>query len=133
VNIANLLQNLGCVAHHQGDFPRAAALFRESLSLCAELGDRRSIAGCLEGLAGVAGRTAHPERAACLFGAAAALQEAIGARLHSADLAEYNDNVALVQSQLAREAFAAAWAAGRALTLDQALAYAAEETPTPAR
>ena len=39
-------------------------------------------------------------------------------------LAEYDRTVAAIQTQLDEAAFAAAWAEGRALTLEQAIAYA---------
>src|SRR5215208_2422425 len=64
-------------ARDQGDAEQALALFGEGLALFVELGDRRMVALALEGIAGLAGRW-QPERAARLFGAASAVQEASG-------------------------------------------------------
>ncbi len=44
--------------------------------------------------------------------------------MHPADRADYDRIVATVRAQLGEEAFAAAWEAGRAMTLDDAIAEA---------
>jgi len=41
---------------------------------------------------------------------------------------EYDRTVAAIQTQLNEAAFAAAWAEGRAMTLEQAIAYALSES-----
>ncbi len=129
---ARALHNLGYVAHAQGDAEGAAARFGESLRLFQERGNKRGMA---EGLAGVAavivGRTAEPEhaaRAARLLGAAEAQFQTIGAALWPADQLEYERSVTAARAALSDEVFAAAWAEGRAMTLEQAIAYALEET-----
>jgi len=55
--IANLVGNLGIVAHEQGDYQAARALHEESLALMRELGDRGRIASSLGNL----GRVAHEQ------------------------------------------------------------------------
>jgi hypothetical protein len=45
--------------------------------------------------------------------------------------ADHEHNLATTRSRLGDEAFAAAWAQGRSLTLEQAVAEALEEGPTP--
>jgi tetratricopeptide (TPR) repeat protein len=124
--VAGMLSNLGHVAQHQGDDRRAVAFFAESLALCRALGSQPSIAICLAGLAGVAGAAGQPERAARLFGAAEALLEAVDAHVLPADRADYERGVAAVRAALSAEAFAAAWAEGRALPLELAIALALE-------
>jgi hypothetical protein len=42
---------------------------------------------------------------------------------------DYDRDVAVARAQLGETAFAAAWAEGRAMTLEQAVAYALEEAP----
>ena len=49
-------------------------------------------------------------------------------RLSPVRRSRYERTVAAVRASLARQAFAAAWAEGRAMTLEQAIAYALEET-----
>jgi predicted ATPase/class 3 adenylate cyclase len=120
------LHNLGKVAESRGDYEAARARYEESVTLHREVGERRGIAECLQGLAGVAEADGQPERAARLFGAAAALREAIGAPMAPADRAAYDRHVATVRAALGEAAFAAAWAAGQAMTLDRAIAAASE-------
>ena len=52
--IARSLNNLGNVAHEQGDFASARTLYEESLAIRRELGDRRGIANSLNNLGNVA-------------------------------------------------------------------------------
>jgi non-specific serine/threonine protein kinase len=118
-----VLTNLAKVARARGDFARASVLFAEGLVLRWEHRDMLGITGCLRGLASVAALTDRFERAARLFGAAEALREVVGApvpRHH----ARYDRAVASVRADLGADAFAATWAAGRALPLADAVAEA---------
>ena len=127
LSVAPVLNNLGLVAWHRSDYTGARRYFEESLALRQELGDQRGIAVCLAGLAGVAGVYAQPERAARLLGVAAALLETIGGRLDAIERALYEHNVAAAQSALGADQFMKAWAAGRAMPLEQAIADALSE------
>lgn len=131
--IAVSLINLGFCAHHEGDYKQAKNLLEESLTNFQHLGSTRGTIDCLAALAGVFGTEKKPERAARLLGAAEALHESIHAGLMAAyaDRIEYDRSVAVVRSQLSNDAFAAAWAAGRALTLEQAIDYALSEQEMP--
>jgi hypothetical protein len=137
ITIAMLLHNLGYVALSQGEGFRAAALFKESLTLYREWDGQSGIAECLAGLAAAAAAEAEgeplvAERAARLFGAAEALLEARGISLVAADKAEYGRYVAVVRSQLDEAALAAAWAEGRAMAAggwEQAIGYATGDSP----
>jgi predicted ATPase/DNA-binding CsgD family transcriptional regulator len=129
--IGVVLVNLAKLERERGDFARAADLFAESLALRWEQGDRMGIAGCLRGLASVAAMTHRHERAARLFGAAEAVRETLGLpppRHH----AQYGQAVARARAGLGDEAFAAAWAAGRALPLADAVAEAMTARPEAA-
>jgi LuxR family transcriptional regulator, maltose regulon positive regulatory protein len=131
-SIAWSLVSLGQLAELHGDQTRAAALYRESLTLRWPLRDTLSLAESLTGLAGVAAVTQQPERAARLCGAVESLLGTIGASLSSLMLAYYDRTVAIARTQLDAAAFAAAWAAGRALSLDQVVAWALEREPAAA-
>jgi predicted ATPase/transcriptional regulator with XRE-family HTH domain len=120
-------QNQGYLAHNQGDEDLAAALLAESLVLVRETGQQDVIAWCLAGLGMVAMAQGRAERAARLLGAAKAPFDATGSYLLPPDRAEFDRNAAAANAQLGEEAFAAAWEAGQALTLDQAIAYALGE------
>jgi predicted ATPase/DNA-binding SARP family transcriptional activator len=122
------LSSLGIVAQYQGDEARAAARFEESLMIFREVGEKLGIAGCLEGFAGLAESAGQPQRAAQLFGAAASLRDSLGAPVPPAERADYDRRVAATRAALGEQSFAAAWAAGRALTLEQAIAQALEKS-----
>jgi predicted ATPase/DNA-binding CsgD family transcriptional regulator len=121
--MALALMNLAKVARGQGEYSRAAALYGESLALRWVQGEQRHIAGCLRGLASVAAAARQYTRAARLYGAAETMREAIGAsapRHHALS----DQAVARVRAGLGEAAFAAAWAAGRALPPAEAVAEA---------
>ena len=133
---------LGLVAWSRGDGGRARAVLRESLALRQALGERRGVAEGLEALASIQAEyrlptveegDGHPalgtaraavSRAVRLLGAAAALRAAAGAPLWPADQPGYEGMVAAARTSLGAAVFAATWAAGRVLTLEQAVAEA---------
>jgi hypothetical protein len=125
--IARLTAHLGAVALSQGEWDQARACYGEALRQCQESADKPAIAGCLSGLAAVAAQS-QAERAARLFGAAEALREAVGFHFTPLDPGGYDRHVAALRAQLDEEAYAAAWAEGRAMPLEQAAAYALEGT-----
>jgi hypothetical protein len=81
----------------------------------------------LEGFALIASAQEQPERAARLWGAAVELRGEIGSLLPLNEREEYDRNIAMVRTALGEEAFTAAWAEGRAMTMEQAIAYALSE------
>jgi len=127
---AIVLDDLGQVAQDQGRYEQAQAIHQESLSLCRELGCQRGVAMCLEKLAGVAAAQGQAERAARLLGAAEALRQAVGSPGEGTDRLDYERFVARARAGLDDESFATAWAKGRAMTLEQAIAYAMEAMPS---
>jgi DNA-binding NarL/FixJ family response regulator len=86
------------------------------------VGDKWSIASCLEGLAGVVVAEGEPVWAARLWGAAETLRETVGAPIPPVERTDYERAVAVAHAKLGEQAFSAAWAEGRAMTLEQALA-----------
>jgi hypothetical protein len=81
----------------------------------------------LEGLASIAGLQGHMDRAAQLFGAAAALRAMIGAPLPPIDRADYEQDVAAVRAQLDAATFQTAWEAGHKMVLDKTLEFALKD------
>lgn len=92
-----------------------------------EMADGRGVAVFLEGLAREAGVRGQAERAARLFGAAAALRVALGAPRPLAECEDYEAHLLATGEQLGSKAFAAAWAEGWGMTREQAIAYALVE------
>ena len=132
--MAILQHNLGYVAQHQLEYARAVQLFSEGITLYRELRNTRLLAVCLAALAAVA-MIGQPEQAARLFAAAEAHLERMGAVMERADRLEHDRNVAAVRASLGEQAFQAAWAEGRAMTLERALAFVEaaiqQHAPTP--
>ncbi|HZS87562.1 MAG TPA: tetratricopeptide repeat protein [Chloroflexota bacterium] len=121
------LTNLAEALRYQGEHERALPLYRACLALHHAAGNKVGIVDCLEGLAALARVQGHLERAARLWGATEALRAAVGAALHAADSADHERNVAALRAELEPSLLSAAWAAGRAMTVDQAAAYAGDE------
>ena len=83
----------------------------------------------LDGLAMVAAQLDQYQRGVQLFGAAQALREHMGTVVHPVDRAEYDQHLALLQEALGEAAFTTAWEVGRAMTADDAIAYALDQDP----
>lgn len=115
------LHNLGDLAMLQGEPARAEALYRESLALRRIIGDREGMTYGLRGLADVARVQGRPLDAARIWGAEEALRERLGAAVPQSDRPAYERQLAAARAGCAPADFAAAWAGGRALTLDQIL------------
>jgi len=71
--------------------------------------------------------TGRPELAARLLGAADALLLALGQSRDSIDSFDQDRIVAAIRAQFGEEAFATAWEAGRAMTLEQAIEEALDQ------
>jgi non-specific serine/threonine protein kinase len=121
---ATSIYNHGLVANDRGEHGRALVLHQESLVLFHAMGDMVGVAWSLEGLASVSLALGHPERAARLFGTAAALRDALGAPLPPAALVAHGHVVAAVRTALGAESFDTAWAQGGALSPEQAVSAA---------
>jgi tetratricopeptide (TPR) repeat protein len=122
---AATLCTLGHMARAQGDSAQATTRFAEGLILFARvLGIKSGAATCLVGLAGASGARGQAQRAARLFGAAEALREQIATPLSFVARLAYDGDVAIVRAQLDDATLATAWAEGRALSLEQAIAEA---------
>jgi predicted ATPase/class 3 adenylate cyclase len=119
--VADTLCLLASVEAHQGDHAEALAHYQESLAEARQMGNRLVIAPSLEGLAAVVAAQGEFTWAARLWGAAESLREALGTPLPPVDRAGYERSFAPARISLGEKAFAAAWAEGRSMTLDQVL------------
>jgi predicted ATPase/transcriptional regulator with XRE-family HTH domain len=129
--LSSLTIKLGLVALEQGEHRRAEDLLQRGLKLLWEAGIKREMAACLEGLAALAGAQGRWLEAAQLLGAAAVVREAHGALQRHSEQVLRDRTVAAAQVALGEAAFAAAWAGGRALPLDEAVPLAlAHAQPT---
>lgn len=78
----------------------------------------------VENLGGVAAYEGRPADAARLIGAADRAREELGTSLPEGEKVAYDRYLAAAKEALGPEAFVAAWAEGRALTLEVAADYA---------
>jgi tetratricopeptide (TPR) repeat protein len=121
---------LGYTLFEQGDVVDAEARFCEGLALSREWPLLTLITIGLDGLAMVAAARGRPLRAARLWGATEALREATGEQRWHVFQHSYDSTLAAAHAQVPEADWAAAWAAGRALTAVQAVAEALEDAET---
>jgi predicted ATPase/class 3 adenylate cyclase len=126
--VARALEGLGRVAQVRGDHGRAESLYKEGLALYRNLGHRLDMTGCLDALAGAAVSQGDLLRAGRLLGAADAIRAEIGTRPRPAQLNEREQTLAAVCAELGDQGLATVTAEGRAMTLDEAVAYALGST-----
>ncbi|MDQ5809600.1 MAG: hypothetical protein M3358_02400 [Actinomycetota bacterium] len=101
--------------------------FQDALELTFEVSDRTNAAYCMQGLAAVTASRGEPDRAARLLGAAEALLETAGVPLYAqVDLELHQRAADAAREQLGERAWAAAWDEGRAMSFEEAVAYARE-------
>ena len=128
---AALLYNLAVLDQRAGDRPGARTKLTAALGRFQAVGDRHGAAWCLAGLAALAEAAGHPEQAARLLGAAEPHLMAEALPLHPPDAADRAGTLSRVRRRLGEPAFAAAWAAGQAMSLEQAVAAALADAPAP--
>ena len=122
--IAVALIYRGLVARARGDHAAARARYAEALPVARALGNLPLIAEALEGIAAAASGLGDAERAARLFGAAAALRESLGVPLSPDDRRDHAGWEARARGALGPERWGAAWAAGLEMPSEDAIAAA---------
>jgi DNA-binding CsgD family transcriptional regulator len=132
-----ILLGLGRALQASGDAAGAMRLYRESLTCFQATGMPHSSGVALTIIASIVGSDGQrPDRAARvvqILGAAAALWEASGTALPPIERASYDGALAAARKHLGAANWNAAWNAGRAMPLEEAIAYALENDPTAAR
>jgi predicted ATPase len=130
-SISIVLLFLGDLAQNQGDEQRALKLYQESLALVRHFLELKEWIGqCLVGIGGVASAVGQGEHAVRLLSAAETLLDTIGlsVSIWPEVRADYDRYVATARAQLDEATFAAAWAEGCTMSLEQAIAYALERS-----
>jgi tetratricopeptide (TPR) repeat protein len=129
--IADYMLSLGLVARAEGQIDQAEALFAEGLAQYHTLGAKYKVAWGLAGLVAAAADRAvsgqavsFAQRAARLAGATAAILETVQVPLDRQFRIPYARATTTARAILGDEAFDAAWAAGKQLSLDDAVAFA---------
>src|SRR5215207_913826 len=120
-NTTQVLTNLGYVALARGEVDQARAIFTESLTFGREHRDQFNTPACLRGFAALAVAAGEPTRAIRLLAAADELFAATGTTKWPAERLGGPVTGESPRAGLCQEAFAAAWAAGRKLSLNQVI------------
>jgi hypothetical protein len=92
-----------------------------------QLGNRRGMAECMAGLAGLKARRGDAEWGAVMLGAAESVLKVAGGAWWPADRVEVEANQEIIRISLSEIELTAAQNKGKAMNLEQALAFASEE------
>lgn len=120
------LRDLAMLEVAEGDSAEGDALLREGLRLAIDIGQKREVADLLERIGRMTLARGDVSLGLRLFAGGAALREAIGAARPPVDRPAYEHHLSQARLSLGEDAFAAAWEAGRALSVEEAVALALE-------
>jgi ATP/maltotriose-dependent transcriptional regulator MalT len=126
--MAEPLMGLASVAMMQGDFAIAHDLYQEIFPILQRIQYNELMPSCLEGLAAVVAEQGELVWAAHLWGAAEALREILGTPIPPIYRSAHEQAVAKARAQAGNEAFASAWAEGRAMTAEEAMSNGGTST-----
>jgi tetratricopeptide (TPR) repeat protein len=128
---AMTLMNVGLARLAGGEIDEAETRLREALVVSHGISHNLFMQYLIIGLAGVAVARGRPGRATRLWAAADALGERYGTKFTPAGrtMIKYDESVAAVRSQLGPLAWDRERAAGDAMSVDEAVAFAMAETP----
>ena len=128
--VARSLNDLGHLMLDAGALALAREHFLESLSIGRDIGVRELITRGLEGFAVLAAVEGQPERALRLAGAADAVRLLTGLVLTKGEIERHGRLLEPARRSLGEAAAATSWEAGRAMSVDEAIAYALATMPT---
>jgi predicted ATPase/DNA-binding CsgD family transcriptional regulator/DNA-binding XRE family transcriptional regulator len=131
--VAFALGGLALVNCALGDEARAAALASEALQLTAELDHQIALAWGAYVAVRVSAERVPADDLVRLLGAADAMRTTASLRLSPYQQARYDEMVAVVRATLGEDAFAAGWATGRALALEDVVQAALDALTADSR
>jgi len=115
----------------RGDRDRAEALSREAVVCKHAVDDRNGLTMTLETLASMAADRGRHEHAAVLLGSAQRVRDESSLSLLELFREQHERSVSLIIRGIGQKAFDAAYARGRAMTIDEGVAGAVEDKPAP--
>lgn len=125
LGLSEALHHRGLLAHAQAAYATAALYYTESLQLSGQLTNHRGIITVLLAFAALAmAAEPDPARAAHLLAAAAKVRSTLGINPTPEQHTAAEAVAQAVRARLGEAAFATAWAAGQAMTVEQAIHYA---------
>ena len=113
----------------RGDREKAEPLAREAAICKHAVDDRNGLTMVLETLASMAAERGRPEHAAILLGAAQRVRDSSSLTLIELYREQHERSVSAIIRAIGRKAFDAAYARGRAMTIDEGVAFAVEDKP----
>lgn len=128
--VSALLVAVGIVKARLGLMDEARVAMAESLYLSKEIGETEAIVDCLEELASWACKKGESDRAAKLLGAAQTVRESIHLPVPPAYRADVQRDLASAKSALGDRVFNEEILRGKAMSLDEVIAFALEQRPT---
>jgi tetratricopeptide (TPR) repeat protein len=123
--VTGSLYVVGRAATQLGDLDTGRACFLEALAIEEAFNERTGLALSLDNLADLEISEGHAVRAMRLAGASEAIKEGVGGQAPP-DIITLLDPRERARSLLSEEEIESAWAEGRGMSLDQAIAYARE-------
>jgi tetratricopeptide (TPR) repeat protein len=123
-DMARAINCLGFAALHGNNVNKAKMHFSQSLKTYTEMKNMRGICECLAGCAGLAVAQGNIGRAIALLAATDAVLKANGIKMWRVDQVDFEAHLATVRGALQETEFTEAWNAGRAQSVDEAVAIA---------
>ena len=114
------------IAVHHGDIERAMQLAHEGLAYNRAAMERQGLLACIGTVGAIRAAQSKWVEATILFGAIDALLHSLHMTLLPVDKDDVECAINIVREKLDARQFDTAWAEGRALTLEQAVALALE-------
>jgi predicted ATPase/class 3 adenylate cyclase len=121
--------DFGHALRRAGRLDEAEAVYRQAIGGWVRLGNRGAVANILEQSAFIAIDRADASRAARLLGAAEAVREAARSPMAIQEVDEHASFVERLRSEAPRAVVDAAWEAGRAMSMPEAVAFATDGGP----
>jgi predicted ATPase/DNA-binding SARP family transcriptional activator len=122
------LRRLGYITLYEKNYSEAARLFSESMDLNHQLNHLQGMTACLVAFAAIHRTLGNLEVTAILCGCVEKLIQQISASLWFIDNAEYDRSVSELKRMLDEKALSTTWSKGRGMNLEEAIAFALEET-----
>ena len=123
--------HLGYVALRQGDQAQAYRLFVQGQKRFAEGARKIGVAYVMEGMASLAVMQNKFDKAVRIFAWADKTREEIDEHLQPVEQADMDRDFAVIRSHLEEAMIETSYAAGRTMTMDQAIALATEDDYAP--
>ena len=124
--IARIDMNLGDLSYDQEDYAKGIRHSKAALARFHAMGNTWDLVDCLDFLGANLTGSQRAAEAVRIFGASQALREAIGAVRSTRDEAIHDGFIERVRQQISGDDYDREWFEGRAMTLEETIAYALE-------